>query len=335
MLLLVSGGHKRRMTWLDRALLVSFHWRAHPLLAALYTRARRAEPRLPADPQLRGLYHGAAAGIDTDAATTAASVGVPALAFPAHWRPQGPRGPVDMAAGPKRNARMLRGEHDEGQVPPPDALLAFLGANGTADMVAKARAVDLPVVSLTDPATAAELATCQRWTKDDAWMLRANPRGVAEAHATRPGIGPALFSGHWLKVGGEVVIPPWCEYIGRDAHGVPASPLLANPFPVRPVGKDAPGRVVVLVDGAWREMDHADALRPYHDHLARLFSARRGELEPLLLRIAAEGRPLICWCDSKKPCHGTIVAEAAMQVWAREAVTAARAAAVAAGTVAP
>lgn len=327
MLLLVSGGHLRRMTWLDRALLASFHWRAHPLLAALYTRARRAQPELPEDPTVERLYHGAAKGIDSDAGTLASWIGIDVLPFPALWQPQGPKGPTDYSAGPKRNSRMLRGEHDSGQVPPPPFLLAYPGNTGTADMVSKMRGACRVVLDLNDPAVAAEFETHQRWTKDDAWMLRTNPAGIREAHAARPGIGPPLCSGHWLKVDKAVQVPAWCEYIGREHEGLARS-VLANPFPVRPCGKEKPGRVVVMIDGRWNEMSEGEALGPFHDYLGDLFAARRTELEPLLLAIAREARPLVCWCDSKKPCHGTVVARAAMQCWAREAVYAARAATV-------
>lgn len=329
MLLLVAGSHLRNMSWLDRALLASFHWRAHPLLAALYTRARRVCPELPADPTVDRLYHGAARGIDTDAGALAGGIGVPVLPFPAKWRPQGRQGPVDYSAGPKRNTAMLHGYHDTGPVPPPEVLLAYPGGDGTADMVRKMKGAARVVLDLNDPTVAAEFDTCQRWTKDDAWMVRTNPTGVVEAHASRPGIGPPLLSGHWLKVDKQVQIPSWCEYIGREHEGLARS-VLANPFPVRPCGKEKPGRVVVMIDGKWNEMAEGEALGPFNDYLGDLFYTRRAELEPLLLAIAREPRPLVCWCDSKKPCHGTVVARAAMQCWAREAVYAARAATVAA-----
>lgn len=81
------------------------------------------------------LIHGAARGADTLAGEWAEAKGVGVHAFPVHpaqWEAQG------KAAGHLRNARMLA----EGR---PDAVLAFPGGRGTADMVAKARAAGVPV----------------------------------------------------------------------------------------------------------------------------------------------------------------------------------------------
>ena len=51
---------------------------------------------------------------------------------PADWKAQG------KAAGPMRNQRMLDQHH-------PNALIAFPGGKGTADMVSRAKAAGLPV----------------------------------------------------------------------------------------------------------------------------------------------------------------------------------------------
>lgn len=79
------------------------------------------------------LVHGDARGADRLAKTWATLRGVPQDAMPAVWRPQGPEGPVDRAAGPVRNSTML--------IKHPDIRLvvAFEGGVGTADMVRKAK----------------------------------------------------------------------------------------------------------------------------------------------------------------------------------------------------
>lgn len=84
------------------------------------------------------LIHGAARGADSWARQWAGGRGVATLAFPAKWYPKGRRGPLDRAAGHKRNAQMLY----EGR---PDAVLAFPGGRGTANMVGKAQAAGVPV----------------------------------------------------------------------------------------------------------------------------------------------------------------------------------------------
>lgn len=78
------------------------------------------------------LIHGAAPGADKLAGDWAAAVGVEQRAFPADWKQHG------KAAGPIRNQCML----DEGR---PDAVVAFPGGSGTADMVTRAEAAGLKV----------------------------------------------------------------------------------------------------------------------------------------------------------------------------------------------
>lgn len=62
----------------------------------------------------------------------AESLGFTPTIFPAKWRPDGPKGRVDYAAGPKRNEEMARYA---------DALVAFHlgGSKGTADMIRRAK----------------------------------------------------------------------------------------------------------------------------------------------------------------------------------------------------
>lgn len=78
---------------------------------------------------------GGAPGADTLAFDWAWSRGVPVKAFPADWKAHG------RAAGPIRNQRML----DEFK---PDAVIAFPGGRGTADMVRRARAAGVHVAEV-------------------------------------------------------------------------------------------------------------------------------------------------------------------------------------------
>lgn len=78
------------------------------------------------------VIHGGARGADTHAGWAATAVDIPVAVYPADWATHGRR------AGPIRNAQMLA----EGR---PDAVLAFPGGRGTADMVRQARAAGVPV----------------------------------------------------------------------------------------------------------------------------------------------------------------------------------------------
>lgn len=82
------------------------------------------------------VIHGGATGADEAAAKWgkwAASDGVKTIEFRANWRKYGKR------AGPLRNERML----GEGK---PDAVIAFPGGRGTADMVTRAEAAGVRVI---------------------------------------------------------------------------------------------------------------------------------------------------------------------------------------------
>lgn len=81
------------------------------------------------------LMHGAAKGADTLAEEWARNSGVPCQAYHADWETHG------KAAGPIRNQRML----DNGL---PHMVIAFLGGKGTADMMRRAKAADVPVVRI-------------------------------------------------------------------------------------------------------------------------------------------------------------------------------------------
>jgi hypothetical protein len=223
--------------------------------------------------------------------------------FRADWSQHG------NGAGPRRNTDMLKGLHKYGPVEPAEAVLAERGGIGTADMVRKARAAGLPVLDLADPLVTVALASYQRWTKDDAWLVRSDRRRCLEVQATRPGLGPPIVSGHWLKVRGHVVIPDHCLYVGRDAHGVPAHPRLHNPFPVKPL---ADGRYLVHLPDGPREADAAGALGFYRDHLAKL--AQNPVVQRELAALVLQRRILVCWCGESKPCHACVIAERAVEL---------------------
>lgn len=78
------------------------------------------------------IIQGAARGADMLAAEWGWERGVSVGSYPANWERDGKR------AGPIRNQRML----DEGK---PDAVVAFPGGRGTADMVRRATEAGVPV----------------------------------------------------------------------------------------------------------------------------------------------------------------------------------------------
>lgn len=306
----ITGGRSYRLSPLDAALLTAIHrGPICPLYADLLARAERCMGCAIAPPT--ALYEGGADGADTDSRHVAQRSGLPVVTFLADWTRHG------KAAGPLRNTQMLAGNHRLGPVEPPRWLLAFPGGDGTADMVAKAHRAGLPTLDL-GGAHRSEFAPLQRWTKDDAWLLRVGaPEAIAAERARRPGVGLPIASGHWLKVRGEVCLSSSCEYVGRDAHGLRGHPLFANPYPVKPVGKHAPDRVVVCIASTWEEMHIDEALQPFERHLRA--RARDPKVRAALAQLYAAGKVLVCWCDSRKPCHACIVARAALMIAAADA----------------
>lgn len=78
------------------------------------------------------LIHGDASGADRLASFWAREAGMDQVSYPANWKAHG------RAAGPMRNRRMLH--HGR-----PQALIAFPGGRGTADMTALAIQAGLPI----------------------------------------------------------------------------------------------------------------------------------------------------------------------------------------------
>ena len=78
------------------------------------------------------LIHGGCSGADQLSAEWAEGLDIPTRAYPAEWDKHGRK------AGPLRNQEMI----DHGK---PDALVAFPGGRGTADMVARAKAANIPI----------------------------------------------------------------------------------------------------------------------------------------------------------------------------------------------
>ncbi len=76
------------------------------------------------------VIHGAARGVDTVAAYWADEMGIPHIPVKAEWR-DAPGGKLNKRAGPQRNQYMLDTYY-------PDALFAFPGGSGTADMIERA-----------------------------------------------------------------------------------------------------------------------------------------------------------------------------------------------------
>lgn len=85
--------------------------------------------------KIEAIVHGAARGADSLADEWATSRGVPVQRFPANWDVYG------NAAGPLRNARMLREAE-------PHLVVAFAGGRGTADMVRRARSAGVRVAEI-------------------------------------------------------------------------------------------------------------------------------------------------------------------------------------------
>lgn len=81
------------------------------------------------------VIHGGARGADSLAGAWAFERSIPVRVFEAEWGKHG------KAAGALRNQRML----DEGR---PDAVLAFPGGRGTADMVRRARKAGIRVIEV-------------------------------------------------------------------------------------------------------------------------------------------------------------------------------------------
>lgn len=87
------------------------------------------------------LIQGGAPGADRLAQKWADHNGVPVVTYPANWR-------VGKKGGPMRNAFMLSDSR-------PDAVVAFPGGAGTADMVRKAEEAGIPVRRYAPPTESA------------------------------------------------------------------------------------------------------------------------------------------------------------------------------------
>lgn len=96
------------------------------------TRVRRVLDRVHSERGISVIIQGAAAGADRLAAEWGWDHKLPVCSFPAEWKLHGKK------AGAIRNADMLARSN-------PDAVIAFPGGRGTADMVSRARAAGLPV----------------------------------------------------------------------------------------------------------------------------------------------------------------------------------------------
>ena len=97
--------------------------------------ARIKEEVKKLDPEV--IVHGNANGADKTAGIVAENLGIPCEVYPANWKKYGP------SAGPIRNQQML----DEAK---PDMVLAFPGGKGTADMIRRAKKVNIQVVEVED-----------------------------------------------------------------------------------------------------------------------------------------------------------------------------------------
>jgi hypothetical protein len=103
-------------------------------------RLTRALDSLHAKHPITTLIHGNAPGADTLAADWPRTRGVTAISYPANWKQHA------KAAGPIRNQQMIN-------LGKPDAVVAFPGGKGTADMLAKARAANISQIWEVDAPT--------------------------------------------------------------------------------------------------------------------------------------------------------------------------------------
>lgn len=253
---------------------------------------------------VHALFEGGAEGADTCARAWAESRGVPYREFAvsdADWAAKG------KSAGPKRNASMLLAAQREAVHLKTELVgMAFPGGVGTADMVAKLRSVGARVLDYREPPV-------QRWTVEDVKRVEeiaeyhscggdpesyAWPRAILQRWAERGAAGVPLVSAHLWTDHGRVRLPPHgALYIGRHDHrnDIAESPL-CNPF---------------------RKTEGTDVetlLERYRSHLRAAYQ-RNVKVQELLHSIQP-WTLLVCWCHADKPCHGTVVADAALQAQA-------------------
>lgn len=328
MILIVTGGRDYTMRPADWLRLDALHF---PETLAPDARARRhrmAGAGGPCDEQLAearafdgpvtALYEGEADGADTCAKAWARSRDIPVRPHHADWKRHG------LSAGPRRNATMLLGAIEEASlIGEPVTLAAFPGGEGTADMVHQAEARRMLYPNGVRVLDYRE-GPAQRWMADDVAAalgdferLAANGEPAADAWEVAimkrwlelGGVGMPLCSAHLWSRHGRVTLPTsGCMYIGRKdlRHGIAASPL-GNPF--------------TKTDGA----DARVLLERYREHLreaCRLETRRRPYERPVLaaLHRLKPWSLLVCWCHASKPCHGTVVADAAQQLHAATAL---------------
>lgn len=311
MILLVCGGREYSMRAYDWLRLDALHVPvkmpsavdvADQLAADVVADLRR---RFDFEPgSVHALYEGGADGADICARAWAESRGVPYRDFTiseADWKAKG------NSAGPRRNSSMLAAAvREAGQLRTELVGVAFPGGAGTEDMVHKLQAAGARVLDYRQPPV-------QRWTAEDVRRVEdlaeghlcggdpdwsAWPAAILRRWAERGADGIPLVSAHLWTDHGRVQLPPaGALYIGRHDHrnGILESPL-CNPF------RKAEG------------VDVAVLLERYRSHLRAAYQ-RNVKVRELLHGI----RPwtlLVCWCHADRPCHGTVVADAALQAQA-------------------
>lgn len=305
MILLVTGGRELTLRPYDWLRLDAFHVPVKMLFGGdvmAADRHRRYEPG-----PVHALYNGKCTGADTCARAWAESRGVPYRDFP-YDRSKG------RAGGPARNASMLAAARREAEHLETELVgVAFPGGDGTANMVEQLDAAGVRILDYRQPPVQRWNAADVRRVEDlaeageaddlpaqDAWE-----RAIMQRWAERGADGVPLCSAHLWTRQGRVQLPPHgALYIGRHDHrsNIPAG-LLANPFP-KAEGPDA-----------------ATLLGRYQDHLR---DAYRGDVKIRELLLSLKPWTLlICWCHENSPCHGTIVADAALQAQAAAEIKAA------------
>lgn len=301
--MIVCGGRDYTMDAVDWRRLDALHEGDHDMLGLM--------PRLG---PLTAVYHGDAPGADRWAAFWGETRGVPVTPFPADWKTFG------KAGGPVRNGAMLAGLHPTlGRLPEPDAVIAFPGGPGTDDMISQARRAGRPVLDLREH-------RWRRWTAEHVRDLaeftsyltstagreadtdEVGRRALRMANAAHGGLAIPIVQAHLYRRTSDkvVALPPGSIYCGR------ATMLRADlELPVDGNGCDLGNPV--RYSGDLTPAQTAAAMDQFRAHL-RIQYRRSARVRELVDRIGREQTLLACWCHESKPCHTTVIADAAQLV---------------------
>ena len=299
MRVIIAGGRDYRMDALD--------WRRLDAVHAGDADAFGCQA-VPLGP-ITVVYEGEAKGADIGGREWARSRRIPFVPFAANWTLHG------KVAGPIRNGEQLAGKAPG--MGPAELAVLFPGHEGTKDMHEQADAAGVPVLDLRAPRAQrwradhiADLnAIASRMSMDEARSVDASRRLALRATCVaHGGLGIPCASAHLFRVPGsrdQIILPPGSLYCGRA--GIVGLRNLTMPV-------DGDGSILgnpVAYKGGLTEEDGAAAMKLYRAHLRELYRADEN-VRALLDRIARGDTLLVCWCHDSKPCHTTVIAEAAL-----------------------